>query len=640
MAADEDLAAIRERLVAHQRDPGIPLGDVVERIERLTTAPGFADLDAGARAYVWTLGAAAVALRSRTDEADQDDLDRGIDWTSAAAKAWPTDDPNLARTRVNLATLLTERYERDGDIDDLVEASGLFSNGIRLLRAQEDRLDVALHSWGLHWHLRAGAPGARPTDLDRAVAAYREALQQAEPDAQERAGYLNSLGLALRAKGRASADPELLAEAAETYEQARAIGAVGSEPYLSASVNLAVVLQDRAEADNDARLLDRAVEQYRSVLPLLPDNDPGLQLKVNTNLAVALIDVYRHRRDIRLLRAATAELRANAARAPEGAVRDEVQSNLAAALLELADYTGRLAFLDEAIAVEEELLSRPTPERLINLGVALIARYRRRGSRADLDRAIAVLERGAATTDSAIERASAHNSEANAMSFRYDESADLADLEECIQLRTRAMSEAPTGSLDRALYEGNLGVELAKRYDSTADVSDLTAAIEHQRAAAGAVPPNWSDQPRLLAGLADSLARQATRTGQAADRQAVTTAYQTAVDSARRSLPEQALGAAMRWGHWATEQRTWTEATAAYEAGLTALANLVLGQSLRGDKESWLRDARDLPAAAGFAAVRSGDLRSAVTMLEHGRAMLLADALARPARIGAVTRPA
>ena len=66
--------------------------------------------------------------------------------------------------------------------------------------------------------------------------------------------------------------------------------------------------------------------------------------------------------------------------------------------------------------------------------------------------------------------------------------------------------------------------------------------------------------------------------------------------------------------------------------------NLVASQSLRGDKESWLRDARDLTPAAGLAAVFAGDLPGAVTMLEQGRAMLLADALARPARVGAVPR--
>lgn len=634
----DEITAIRELLIAHQGDPRVDISDAVTRIERLTSAARFSDLDAGARAFAWTLGAAAVAMRLRTEQADPGDLDRAIEWNSAAARAWPDDDPNLARTRCNLATLLTERYERDGDVDDLVEAAALFSNAVRLLRVQGARLDVALHSWGLHWHVRAGARGGKPTDLDRAIAAYREALRQQEGDANERAGYLNSLGLALRAKGRADADPGLLAEAAEVYEQAQTISAPGSEPFVSASVNLAMVLQDRAEADNDPRLIDRAVEQYRLVLPLLPKHDPGLQLRVTTNLAVALIDVYRHRRDVQLLHDATAELRANADRSPAGPVRDLVEANLAAAMLELADYTGQLAFLDEAISVYEQLLLRPTPERLINLGVALLARYRRRESAADLDRSISLLDDAARTTRSAIERASAHNSQANAVSIRYDESSDLADLDRCIALRNRAIGEVAVGSLDRAIYEGNLGVDLAKRYDTTEDVSDLAAAIEHQRAAVDAVPPNWSDQPRLLAGLADSLARQAIRSGQAVDRHAATAAYRTAVNTARRTLPEQALGAAMRWGQWAAEQGSWAEAAAAYRSGLTALANLVASQSLRGDKESWLRDARDLTPAAGLAAVFAGDLPGAVTMLEQGRAMLLADALARPARVGAVPR--
>jgi hypothetical protein len=69
---------------------------------------------------------------------------------------------------------------------------------------------------------------------------------------------------------------------------------------------------------------------------------------------------------------------------------------------------------------------------------------------------------------------------------------------------------------------------------------------------------------------------------------------------------------------------------------LAALRKLVADQDLRGDKESWLIDAQGLPAAAGFASARAGQLRRAVTALEDGRAMLLAEALARRARLRSV----
>ena len=43
------------------------------------------------------------------------------------------------------------------------------------------------------------------------------------------------------------------------------------------------------------------------------------------------------------------------------APRKTVRANLAAALHEMFDYTGRLALLDEAIAVQEHLVAAPNP---------------------------------------------------------------------------------------------------------------------------------------------------------------------------------------------------------------------------------------------------------------------------------------
>jgi Tetratricopeptide repeat len=110
-------------------------------------------------------------------------------------------------------------------------------------------------------------------------------------------------------------------------------------------------------------------------------------------------------------------------------VRHTVLANLAAALHEMFDYTGRLALLDEAIAVQELLIGSPgtaRPERMLNLGVSLQARFRRRRSVEDLDRAIGLFADTARTTASRVERASALNSHANALSVRFNDSQELA----------------------------------------------------------------------------------------------------------------------------------------------------------------------------------------------------------------------
>ena len=561
-AGADDAAQIRQILVDYRPDSDpLPLTRAVSGVQRLVRAAGFANLAGSARALVWTLGAIALTYRSRTDTAQPGDLDLAISWTENAVQAWPDDDPNLPRARINLATALTDRYERGADPADLSAALALFAAALPDLRANGDRLDVALHSYGSAYHAHATAPGGGGgvEDLDRAIELFTEALRCPEPDREERAGYLNSLGLSQRAKGRALADPALLARSAETFGEARDLASFGGEAFLSASINLATVLEDRAETDNDVTFLEEAVRLRREVLPLLSPSDQLRQIQVTTNLAAGLIDLYRHTRDRRLLDDATRDLRANAERMPDGPVGMTVLANLAAALHEMFDYTGRLALLDEAIAVQERLVAAPNPrppERTMNLGVSLLARFRRRRCERDLDRAIELFEETARVTTSAIDRAAALNSQANALSLRFDESGVGADLDRCIELRDEAVRVAPNGSLDRALYQGNLGVDLLKRFEIRGGDDDLRRALDNQRQAVRAVPVSGSDQPRLLAGLADSLAQEADRSGRAGDAEQARTAYRRAVGTGQVSLPEQALGAALRWGGWESRHRS------------------------------------------------------------------------------------
>ncbi|GDY33936.1 CHAT domain-containing protein [Gandjariella thermophila] len=625
--------AVRSLLVEFQRggEPEL-LTTAVRTVRGWVDAAGFADLDGPVRALVWTLGAAALTLRARTEQAEPTDLDQAIDWTERAVGAWPADHPNLPGARANLATALSDRYDRDRDPADLRRALSLFDAAIAGLRATGVRLDVALHGQGLCYHARATAPGGSGVDdLDRAIERFRAALDSEDPDPEDRAGYLNSLGLSLRAKGRAVTKPGLLAEAADAFRAARELGRQGGESYVAATVNLAGVLHERAEGDNDIGLLREAVELYRDVLPAV---DGQRHTRVTTNLATALTDLYRYSRDRTLLDAAIHDLRRSAEDMPDPADRRAALTNLAAALHELFANTGRLTALDDAIAVQEEVLGPGcprNPDRTLNLGISLLDRFRRRRASADLDRAIALFEETARTATSWVVRASAFNSHANALSLRFDATRARADIDGCIELRERAVDTAAPGSLDEALYRGNLGVDLLTRFELDGDGRDLDRAVDTQRRAVGKVPDTSVDWVLLQVGLADSLAaRTARRTADVAeDVSAAREAYRAAVTAGLASRPEHALAAAMRWGDWEARRDCWTEAVEAHESGLTAMTRLVGRQQLRADKESWLGDAQGLPAAAGLAHTRRGDPIRAVVALEHGRAMLLAEALHR-----------
>lgn len=371
--------------------------------------------------------------------------------------------------------------------------------------------------------------------------------------------------------------------------------------------------------------LSRSIE--REILAVADDAGRG---EVLVNLAGALVTLYRFSRDRAHLDVALRRLRVATDTLPEGPRREVADAGLAGALHEIFDHTGALPFLDEAISVLSELLRPPhrrPPERTLNLGIFLLARIRRRRERNDLERACELFDEAAATDGAGPERASALNSHANARSLTFDASGDAVEIERAVRLREEVIAAAVPGSLDEATYRGNLGVDLLKRFETTGDRDDLDRALAEGREAASVVPPSSSDQPRLLAGLADSLARRAQEDPGPEAVEEARMAYRAATSAGIASLPEQALGAALRWGDWESWRGCWGEAVEPYLAALDATAALVARQRHRLDKESWLVDARTVPALAALALRRSQDPRGAVVALERGRAALLVEAL-------------
>lgn len=96
-----------------------------------------------------------------------------------------------------------------------------------------------------------------------------------------------------------------------------------------------------------------------------------------------------------------------------------------------------------------------------------------------------------------------------------------------------------------------------------------------------------------------------------------------------RAHLEGVLAAVECWQRWASERAAWAEVAEACEAGLRAAAELHRTQLERDHQLVWLRSTRGLPAAAALAHDRLGDPRKAVSTLDSGRALLLADALER-----------
>lgn len=483
MSATVDPDDIRARLLAF-RDSGDPaeLDAAVREVQRLLDPPGFSTLDPTTRAYLWTLGAVASTQRARGPAAQPGDLDRAIDWTAAAAQTYPAENVNRSRALSNLATALADRFDERGELTDLTRAILTYEAAIREMRRFGERVDVAEHGLAACLHERAGASDDPVTDLDRAIAMFRSALDNPDPSPEERAGYGNSLGLSLRRRALALGRTDELSSAERVYRDALADAEPDGSTAVAIRSNLAVLLLDIADAAADPAAVREAVALYRSLLPVV---SPERSEQISTNLATALVSAYRFTRDRTLLDEALRSLRATANRLPDPRRRFVALSGLAAALHEMFEHTGSLVLLDEAIITQEAILGTTegqTAARLLNLGISVLARFRRRRDRADLDRAAALFADAAAAGGSRVETASAHNSHANALSLLYDLIGDREVIDRAIARRQDAVATAAPGSLDAAIYRANLGVDLLLRFDNDGDGADLQRAIAEQRA--------------------------------------------------------------------------------------------------------------------------------------------------------------
>ncbi|MGH8884732.1 MAG: hypothetical protein ACRDYX_06080 [Egibacteraceae bacterium] len=149
-ALDALEAQVRAALQAFaETGDAVQLDEAVELADRAVGHPRFADLDAAEVAMFWGLGGAARIHRARAGPDHPEGLDQAIEWFSQAYVTAASGDPNRPGYASNLATALTDRYERDGHRVDLARALGLCAEAISGLRALGRNAAVALHGEGL-----------------------------------------------------------------------------------------------------------------------------------------------------------------------------------------------------------------------------------------------------------------------------------------------------------------------------------------------------------------------------------------------------------------------------------------------------------------------------------------------------------
>jgi CHAT domain-containing protein len=107
-------------------------------------------------------------------------------------------------------------------------------------------------------------------------------------------------------------------------------------------------------------------------------------------------------------------------------------------------------------------------------------------------------------------------------------------------------------------------------------------------------------------------------------------AYQSCLEVFKPDLfPNDCRRSARSLGNLYSEQQRWEEAALTYQKGLQAAEILYQSAILLDSKTAELTETADLPRRAAYAFARSGNLQTAVLILEQGRARGLSEALNR-----------
>jgi hypothetical protein len=552
-------------------------------------------------------------------------LDAAVNDQEAALAAGPVSGDAQALYQIRLSNALAERYLATGEDADLDAAVTWAEAAIGVLsgRPAEDpgMADNALgQALGLRYERYQ-----RPEDLDASLAADRAAIAAAQLGGSESLGlYLNNLADTLiRHEYPRTGRVEVLNESVEILTEAESL-----QPPLD---DLAMVrnthglaLLTRYEANGDPSDLHEAVLLTGKAVDLTPENEPRRPMRLQ-NWATALLARASLEGNVQDAEQALAARRAARALVPPWSHNaPNFQVNLAAALVELYNLTGRRDCLAEA----EEICARISPAGLaswrvsilINSAVVLMAIADASGTAAPLAEAARRL------TDALDQSGPDDPTQAIIV---YNLAAALQN--QAIMNRRPDLVAATTTRLEAFL--GRLPADHPVRKDAelalansyrvrgliTSTPSDLAAAVafgEKALAAQAAGTLRWFNAALRLS----SFYRSADSSPERADELLA----RVLADS---PVPGQVINAARHLGDSRAERGDLDAAAAAYIKGVRATEALFDRQFTRTHHEQALQEGLGLVLRAAITLASAGRPGEAIAILESGRTILADTAL-------------
>ncbi|BCJ76195.1 CHAT domain-containing protein [Catellatospora sp. IY07-71] len=591
--------------------------------EALKSARQAAEAEGGSTALAYVTFTLRLLAKQRGRSAL---LDAAIAVARAAVAAVPGSTTALAQ----LAWVLLDRHKLLGDADALDES-------IKLGRAAVDHGDPENGSRPLAALPLMSALSARyattgeRADVEAAAAVGHRCLQRLRVDDPRQVPLLAGLADVWSEILERTADRVALDEVSSACRRAMALTSHDHPYHADLLVRLSTALHRWYEHTGDQSAAAEAISLARRAVVRSPTD----RADVMSHLASLLITQFRASGELALADEAV-ELAERAA-AAEGRENAALLSNVSVAHQTRSEVTGALSDIDRAIAACRAAVSAAAaddPRRstyFANLSRALARRHAITGDTSYLTMAVEVARRTvqvlpAGQRDEARHLANLCDLLLILAAAGEPDNPDIYDqLQEAVEIARMAVRLTPPGDPNHAARLAQLGLALQKLSERNGEPQALDDAITTSRTAVDMTPLDHGTRAGRVAHLGHAYALRAQVSQDGADaREALTLLRAAAAD--RSATASVRAGAAARAGRLAASAGDWREAADDLAHAMTLLRRLVHGTGHGLTTERALNELAGVAADAAACAARSGDLPRALSLIEQGTRMRLAQA--------------
>ena len=602
-----------------------------------------------------------------------EDLEEAITCHRQALTLRPHGHPDHSSSLNNLAAALFCHFNQFGGMDDLEEAITFYRQALGLFPDGHPNRSSVLNNIAGSLCTRFEQLG-RMEDLEEAVTCCRQALALRPHGHPKRSFPLLYLGTALSTRFKQLGRMEDLEEAVTCCRQSLALRPHGHPKRSSRLLNLGTALSTRFKQLGRMEDLEEAITYYSQALALIPHNHISRPSSLNMFARAMFTRFKQLGRMEDLEEAITRQRQALASRAQDHPNNQSSLDSLATALSTRFKQSGRMEDLEETITCYRQalaLLPHGHPDQassLSNLAYAVVTRYDQLGRIDDLKEAITYSHQALdLLPPSHSDRSSYLTSLASTLFICFDLFGRMEALEKLITYYREALALQPHGHPNRSASLNNLAISMFTRFKQLGKMEDLKEAITCHRDALSLRVHGHPDRSSSLSNLANAVLTCFKHSGSIVDlldavkyfseaKEALPTdhPHQSTVGSSLASVfliqydlvskSDESLHKAFElFEHaadhssasaknrfyaaviWAGEahRRGHPSAVHAYNKSLTLLGRrLILAPTIESQRDLLATVPKAIAFDVASSSISRGDFRSAIELLEQGRAVL------------------